>query len=685
MGFSTSYSVGGECTIDSADILRLILGYLTSQGLHQSALALRQESGVGLKGLVNQQSMGALCLQGDWGSILKSTSLCEEPPVQLHEQVILELAEATAEDNTNMNAAFSVLKLQRESLDAVFEDDEDNDDDDDEKGGSSKKSSSKRPKSSTNKLTKARSLEQKLAALAGNPTKYQDVNERRRLLYGSSSSKRNNTKQARRQQLALEFQQQPQVPLNRLPILLQQAMKWQSHTGQLPWVREVYQDHDEKEEEEEENNKEPTTKKRKKKKRKRKHFDLVMGTAAADIGIAVGDPEAEIGDEDEYLEPIPQQVYQKVKFGRGVTCESAIFSAKGLITSSSDGLIEIWNSTFTDLNMVDFPYQKQNSVMGHESSVLAMKLSNDGELLASGDDQGKLMIWKLSSGKCLRQFSLAAAAAAAAAHNSHTNTNTSHQSTISCVDWSPDSSRILTGSSDGKCRELGLRSQKILQEYVGHTSYIHSCHYVLVSDGGDHDDDGDDGDALVSLVITGSADGCVRIWQKGNCIRILQPSSSSPSAKSLLLDATQLQSDQPAIHTVLSVPNNRGDPQQNQNLMLLVPRSSMAYLVTLEGRVVQTYQAASDNDVFLAACISHSFVYLANQKGECLVFRLFKGTLEKTIFEFAIQSTTAKQSAEQGGDNAVEITQLLHHPFRAMLGAFSNDKTQKKGILSVWK
>lgn len=618
MGFTTSYSIGGECTIDSADILRLILGFLTSQGLHQSALALRQESGVGLKGLVNQQAITSQCLSGDWGSVLESVSLCEETPAQLHEQVILELAEAAPE---NMNAAFSVLKLQRESLEAVLEDE-----DDDEEGQSTKSS----------KLTKARSLEQKLAALAGDPTKYQDIIQRRKLLYGKQSSKED-----RRQKLALQFQQQPQVPLNRLPILLQQAMKWQSHTGQLPWIREVYQDEGDE-----------VATKSSKKKRKRKHFDLVMGNAAAENGIVVGDPEDE-NDEDD-LEPIPQEVSQKVKFGKGVTCESAIFSPKGLITSTSDGLIEIWNSQFTDLNMADFPYQK-NSVMGHESAVLCLKLSNDGELLASGDDQGRLMVWKLSSGKCLRQF---------LAHSG---------SSISCIDWSPDSSRILTGSSDGKCRELGLRSQKILQEYLGHSSYIHSCQYVLASD--------DDNDVL-SLVVTGSADGSVRIWQQGNCMRIFQP-QRSPSAKSLMVDATQLQTDEPAIHTILTVPN-RDQQGGKQNLMLVVPRSSTAYLVTLEGRVVQTYSGASEKDVFLAACISHSFVYLATQKGECLVFRLFKGTLEKTIYEFALQSTA--KSAD-GGDSkvAVEITQLLHHPFRSILGAFSNDKTQKKGILAVWK
>ena len=75
-------------------------------------------------------------------------------------------------------------------------------------------------------------------------------------------------------------------------------MKWQAHTGQLPWIKELYPDEeedlddeekDDDDGDEEEDNEETTTSKRKrnnkkkkkkrnkKKKRTKKHFDLVLG------------------------------------------------------------------------------------------------------------------------------------------------------------------------------------------------------------------------------------------------------------------------------------------------------------------------------------------------------------------------------------------------------------------------
>ena len=99
----------------------------------------------------------------------------------------------------------------------------------------------------------------------------------------------------------------------------------------------------------------------------------------------------------------------------------------------------------------------------------------------------------------------------------------------------------------------------------------------------------------------------------------------------------------------------------------------------------------------MAACISTSWVYLVSQKGDCLVFRIQKGTLEQTIHEFAMQSTSKSTSSSSatdddggggGGDGvrpSVEVTQLIHHPFRSTIAAWSNDKTQKRGVLTVWK
>lgn len=42
--------------------------------------------------------------------------------------------------------------------------------------------------------------------------------------------------------------------------------------------------------------------------------------------------------------------------------------------------------------------------MIHSTSVLSLVMSRDNELLASGDKEGTVKIWKISTGKCLKKF-----------------------------------------------------------------------------------------------------------------------------------------------------------------------------------------------------------------------------------------------------------------------------------------
>jgi WD40 repeat protein len=95
---------------------------------------------------------------------------------------------------------------------------------------------------------------------------------------------------------------------------------------------------------------------------------------------------------------------------------------------------------------------------------------------------------------------------------------------VTCVCLSRDAARILTGSSTGHVREFGLVSQTVLQEYVGHASYIHSCQYVIEWKNNNNNSDDEKG---TLWVVTGSADGTVRLWQKGQSIRILQPNNDN--------------------------------------------------------------------------------------------------------------------------------------------------------------
>jgi WD40 repeat-containing protein SMU1 len=601
-----------EFSMDASDIIRLMLGYLTSVGFHESARTLRQESGIGL----SAQSLLSPALpthirHGEWGSVSRALQLSQNPhPPRIQEQVILELAENG--QPKSLVLAQSLLALAREELDQITT----NSAEDGEDGNTN------------GRLTKARSLEQRLAAIAANPKKYSEGSSARsKLLYGPRLSK-----QERRNRLAAELEQETTpVPLNRLVVLLQQACKWQSWTGQLPFVKTdtstTTSDDD-----------------KKKRKKKRKHYDLLLGTASADSGIVVGDGAA--GHHDDLAEPIPSDILAKVKFGKSAVCEAACFVRNGLITASSDGLIEIWDTSYQELNTGDYAFQADDSVMGHDTAVLAMSVSNDQTLLASGDATGIVKLWKLATGTCLRQYQAQA-------------------SSITALDWSRDGTRLLTASAEGVCREFGIVSQHVLQEYTGHTSYIHTCRYVL---GWNNKND------ATQWIATSSADGTARLWRQGQCLKIWQPQGTVKIGASMAVDPTNLLSESPAIATVLQVPTAG-------NQLLVVPRAATAYLLDLEeGTVMQTYQADTKDVIFCSATVTPDWVYLCTTGNDCCVFGVSSGRLEQTIRDFTVDSTSKTTSS-----NVAEISQLLHHPFKPILAAFSNDKTQKKGVLTVWK
>ncbi|OEU10153.1 WD40 repeat-like protein [Fragilariopsis cylindrus CCMP1102] len=531
----------GEFSIEAGDVLCLIMGFLTSQGLHESARILRKESGIGFTNGVIQKGLVASSIRrGEWGSAVE------------------------------------------------------------EKGKKKRRSKSKSLSSSSTRLTKARSLEQKLAEIAANPNKFSNTETRQMILFPQRS------KQQRREDLALNVEDQREIPLNRLPTLIQQAMKWQSYTGQLPWIKEVYE------------NVADVDVDNKKKRRKRKSNDY------------------------DGVDEIPQDTMSKVKFGKNAVCESAIFFSRGLITGSSDSLIEIWDAgcSYEDLNTKDYPYQKEN-VMGHtDASVLCMAISNDNEILVSGDSVGKVKIWKLSTGSCLRQYQ-------------------AHDTSVTALSLSRDASRVLTGCKSGLCREFGIVTQNLLQVYEGHTSYIHACHYAL--DWKLNGDNNAQTSATEGWVVTSSADGTVRVWNKGKMF-------------SMVVDPTQVMAECPAIHSLLVVPGE-------ESRMLMIPRAFTAFLVNLEGTVLQVYNAESSESVFLAASLTVSVVYLASSTGDCLVFSLQTGKLLQTIHNFALDSTSKTNE-----HRTAEISALIHHPYKpSILAAYSNDKTQKKGVLTVWK
>lgn len=608
-------------TLEASDIIRLVLGFLTAQGLHESARVLRQESGIGLPltARLGGNTMITQIQQGEWGSLMRALQLYQSPPPFILQQVILELALSTNESSSSsagagLAMAQQLLAVSRQDLDQIPVKDEDDDE--------------------RHEWSVARSLEQRLAAIAANPTKYATAASRQVVLF---PKKTGISLPTRRQQLAADFEAATvPLPLNRLTTLLHQSLKWQAWTGQLPMI--TMDDDDDTTADDKANGTKQC------RRRKRKRYNLLLGTASEDHGAVVGDPSA-AGDDD-YAEPIPQERVAKIKFGKAAVCEAATTLRNGIVTASSDGFIEIWQlgGSF-DLNTIDFPYQAQDQVMGHEDPVLALSVSKDQTLLASGDASGFVKIFSIANGKCLRQFQ---------AHQS---------SSITSLDWSMDGSKILVASSQGLCREFGIVSQHALQEYTGHVSSIHSCSYLMGSN---------------RRILTSSADGTVRLWKHGQCEMIWQPQNNPSDGASLVVDPTGLLTESPVIVSACVVPSH---PSQ----VLVVPRSTTAYLVNVDdGTILERYsmKPSQEDVVYCAATVTADWVYLCTTGNECLVFRLHNGgRLEQSIRDFAKDSTSPASSSA----TVPEISQLIPHPHKPILAAFSNDKTQKKGVLAVWK
>ena len=81
---------------------------------------------------------------------------------------------------------------------------------------------------------------------------------------------------------------------------------------------------------------------------------------------------------------------------------------------------------------------------------------------------------------------------------------------------------------------------------------------------------------------------------------------------------------------------------------------------------------------FIAATVSPSnkWLYVATEDGLLLCFDVATGKLEKTIRDFAVE-TSGKENSEISG--------LVHHVNKSLLGGYSNDKSLKRGRMVLWK
>ncbi len=698
-------STSKTLTTPSSEVINLIQHHLIESGLTESSKALQNETGIGSLGLLKHAHTQLIknVKRGEWGLVLETLSsltllsgdgsgddnsgrtrdggvprnprsnALKQVLARIHEMAILELG-----DIGEMDLAFATLKICRPLLL--------NSSDQNQDGGGGltmNKSLLSTLESRLNALSALRTSVHNAASTGiGARDNDDDIGT---LLppdyYGSSGI----TKERRRQDLAKQLGEViPIIPQSRLVSLIQQSIKWQVHTGEMPMIKEKWsqdddgdEDNDPDEEEDAEAKKERKRKKKSKKDRghRKKRFDLVFGQV--DVDDNTHDKRSKSSSPLQAIksafEKIPLDPYSTIKFSKKTVVTSAIFYADvnnkrtSLITGSSDGFIEVWDedSKYTDLRM-DLDYQKKDELMCHYAeddeknsstnatpSVLAMTVNSDGTMLASGDSNGSINIWNLQKGTCLRAFEKA------------------HGGAVTCLDFSRDgeeSSRILSSSQDGTCREFGLRTRRMLKEFQGHTSFVNTCHYVV-------------SDKL--LVVTASADGTVSVWdgRSAELLRVLDPVSASGPSAVVSLSREGASTSGKNIHTVLRL-------HTPANSMVVIPRGPKAYLVTCSGALLRTFtndisltkgdkNVSSEDIVAGAVSPTNKWFYAVTDGGTCICFDLASSRVEKIIRDFGIEST--------GGKSNIEITSLVHHPHEGILGAYSSSSGLKRGLFTVWK
>ena len=281
---------------------------------------------------------------------------------------------------------------------------------------------------------------------------------------------------------------------------------------------------------------------------------------------------------------------------------------------------------------------------------------------------GKIKVWRVRTGQCLRRF------------------DSAHTQGVTSLAFSRDGSHVLSASYDGLARVHGIKSGKLLKELRGHTSYVNSAAYS--ADG--------------AQVFTASSDATVRVWDAKtcDCQSVFRPPQAGAAGEA-------------PVNSVLPNPQNSGQ-------VVVCMRAPTLYVMNLQGQVgaaggggdgglawlrgwpglpwavcpgrtlfaacsaserrcpppppppppplqvVKSFQSGkrSGGD-FLAATLSPrgEWAYCLGEDGVLYCFSMDTGKLEHLM-----------QVADKG---PIGVT---HHPLRNILASFSQD-----GVLKTWK
>ena len=283
---ASASSVGEELTVECADVTRLVLQFLKEQGLARSFAELQSETGVSLNLVDDTAAFEQAVKTGRWDEVLQqagSLSLPQDVAAALHEHVVLELLEG------GEAAIAGALLSGGESG-----------------GGSAPLQELRRAEPARFVRLQHAARRAGLGAAAGGGGgggggAGAAAGGGDGMSFDALGAWGEAGRQVRRDELAtLLLEHVSTAPPSRLASLLQQALRWQRHTGALPPGQ--------------------------------KH-DIFRGCGVAARGA-------------DRVERFPRKQCGTIRFGKKSNAECAVFSPDGacLVSGSSDGFVEVCGS-----------------------------------------------------------------------------------------------------------------------------------------------------------------------------------------------------------------------------------------------------------------------------------------------------------------------------------------------------
>ena len=154
------------------------------------------------------------------------------------------------------------------------------------------------------------------------------------------------------------------------------------------------------------------------------------------------------------------------------------------------------------------PFNDPSAFYIHQASpVNSVAFSPDGTRIVSGSKDHSIKLWDAQSGKLLQ-------------------TLTGHTSAVSSVAFSPDGTRIVSGSMDNSIRLWDAQSGKLLQTLTGDTSFVSS---VAFSPDG-------------TRIVSGAGDNSIKLWdaQSGKLLQTLTGHTDAVLSVAFSPDGTRI-------------------------------------------------------------------------------------------------------------------------------------------------